>query len=94
MKQTLTQLILEDIRTTRLVRTLAKIEIDASEYMSAKSAAVFYLLALSGKASKEELQDQYFSRVEQASDQPKQEDPASTQNIIAWLSGFSNVRIN
>ncbi len=91
MKETLIQLIREDIRTARLVRTLASIEIDASAYHSAKSAAVFHLLQLGSQ--KEELQDQYFMRIEKAADGNRSEDAANTENVLLWLSEFTGVSI-
>jgi hypothetical protein len=94
MKNILTQLIKEDIRTTRLVRTLARISVDANVYMSAKSSAVFYLLELNEREQKEALQHQYFQRVEHASDSNNTDDTLDAENIVQWLSGFSRVHIS
>jgi hypothetical protein len=93
MKTILTQLIEEDIRITRLVRSLHRLEIDASIYLSCKSSVVFQLLELSRHPHQEQLLDEYFQHIEQLSDTDKTTDTVNAESVLTWLMQFTGAEV-
>lgn len=92
MKTILTQLIEEDIRITRLVRILNRIEIDASVYLSCKSSVIFELLELRAHPQHEQLLDEYFQHIEQISDGDKTTDKVNAESVLTWLMQFTRAK--
>ncbi len=64
MKDVITLLIEDDIKITRFVRTLSKIGIDASDYLTNRATVVFKLMEIDF----EKHSDEYFQMVEQLAD--------------------------
>ncbi len=75
MKDLIILLIKDDIKITRLIRTLAKIGIDASAYTPNKTSVVLRLLEL----DYEKHSDEYLKLIEQVADS------GNESEIIAWL---------
>ena len=75
MKDVITLLIEDDIKITRLIRTLAKIGIDASAYTPNKTSVVLRLLEL----DYEKHSDEYLKLLEQVADS------GNESEITAWL---------
>ena len=88
MKRILTLLIEDDIKITRLVRTLAKLDIDASSYLTHKSTLVFEMMEIKHSINNEELMNQYYAKIEQASDKDQTEDKQAIEAIINWFSAI------
>jgi len=83
MKQILTLLIQDDIKQTRLVRTLNSINIDASEYLTNKSSVIFMLMGIESEQGNEPFLDAYFRKIEIAvADQTEEK---HIDLIINWL---------
>jgi hypothetical protein len=89
MKKILTQLIHDDIKATRLVRALGRVEVDASHYLTNKSTVIFELLNVKSSPKKDALLDAYFVKIEQASDGEKQADGERIDEIIEWLEAVA-----
>lgn len=75
MEDILTLLIEDDIRITRLVRTLAAIGIDASAYTPNKTSVVLKLLGL----DYETYSDEYLKLIEESAD------TGEDKGIVEWL---------
>lgn len=75
MEDILTLLIEDDIRITRLVRTLATIGIDASAYTPNKTTVVLKLLQLDYETHS----DEYLKLLEESAD------TGEDQRIVEWL---------
>lgn len=81
MKEILVLLIEDDIRITRLVRTLGNIGIDATEYLPHKSLIVFRMIQL----DYDRFADAYHSRIEQVADQLSENVRNASEEILVWL---------
>lgn len=81
MKEILALLIEDDIRITRLVRTLGNIGIDATDYLPHKSMIVFRM----AQVDYDQHSDAYHTRVENAADQIQSSIPAASEEILLWL---------
>ena len=88
MKRILTLLIEDDIKITRLVRTLAKLDIDANSYLTHKSTIVFEMVEIKHSINGEELMNQYYDKIEQASDKDQTGDKQAIEGIINWFSAI------
>lgn len=81
MKEILALLIEDDIRITRLVRTLGNIGIDATAYLPHKSMIVFRML----QVDYDRHSDDYHTRIESASDQLEVSIAEASEEILLWL---------
>ena len=94
MKKILTLLIADDIKISRLVYTLEKLDIDANDYLTHKPTIVFELIGIKHTLQNEDLFNQFYQKIQQASDNDQTEDMQAIEDIIEWLSSFSKVRID
>lgn len=68
MKNNIVHLITDDIKISRLVNTLARIEVSAYQYSLGNSMVIFSLM---GIPAKEEHKDLYYKMIEQGEDTTK-----------------------
>ena len=81
MKEILVLLIEDDLRITRLVRTLGNIGIDATYYLPHKSLVIFRMLQLDYDLHA----DLYHMRVEKIVDDIQQDIQAASEELLIWL---------
>lgn len=70
MEQTLRMLIEDDIKITRLVQALGKLEIDASHYLTNTSTVVFRLTGIPLQGNEDQRFDDYFKMIERCASLP------------------------
>lgn len=81
MRNILAHLILEEIKTTALIRSLQDLEIDATVYLPETSRVIF---ELANVTITEELSDQYFTMIE-SNQTNKEEWTKLSEEIASFL---------
>jgi len=66
MKQILTHLIHDDIRLTRLIRTLYKLDVDMNDYLSNNCSVIFILMGIAECPENEAFLAAYLRKIEAA----------------------------
>lgn len=85
MERILALLIQDDIKQTRLVRALGRLEIDATSQLSNASGIVFEIMGMNVDLENEPLLDAYFKKIESAVADEKANEPEHITNIVNWL---------
>lgn len=81
MEKTLRMLIEDDIKITRLVQTLGKLEIDASYYLTNTSTVVFRLAGIPLEGHEDHRFDDYFKMIERCASRPASPDQLKKQAV-------------
>jgi len=79
MQQIISTLIQDEIKLNRLVRTLDKLDIEATTYLPNNAVVIFELLKLNERPDYEKLLDEYFTRIERFE---------SSEEMVEWLTSI------
>lgn len=93
MKRILTLLIKDDIKQTRLVRTLQQLDIDATSHLSHISGIVFELIEMNIDLENNPFLDTYFKKIESAVADQKANESKHVADILNWLETITHKKI-